>query len=1241
MSPPSTDALVVSDGHLTRGGILMRGRRDLLIAAVAAVLLGLVVAPASPAAAQPVAQNAVVNANPADYTPHVLDGSVKSIVQVGNTIILGGTFSQVQAASGGTVLSRNNVVAFDATTGAISTTFVPRTDGEVTTVLAAADGQSVYLAGFFNTVNGTASKSLARVSVSNGALVTTFRVPSMDGRVKDLRMAGGRLWVAGTFATVAGHPQAGLTTLNPNTGAFDAFMSLTFEGARNGGVLQVMKIDVNANGSRLIGMGNFSTVAGVSHPQLVMLDLTGTSAGLADWGTQVYDAACAPVFDSYMRDLDFSPDGSFFVVTTTGAYGGNQNTNPCDTSMRWETGATGQGVMPTWVTYTGGDTTYAVAVTGTAVYTGGHFRWQNNPYAGDQPGPGAVAREGITALDPLSGLPFSWNPGRTKGVGVFDMLATSAGLWVASDTDRIGNFEYHGRIAFFPLAGGTTIPAYNTGTVPGHVFVGGGQLPGPAPAAVLYRVNAGGDTLPSADAGPDWAGDSNPPDPHHNNVSNTAGYDPVGSIDSTVPTSTPTAIFDAERWDPGDDPEMAWDFPVAAGTPIQVRLYFANRYDGTANAGDRVFDVNLDGTTVLDDFDISGTVGHNVGTMRSFDITSDGDVNIDFGHVVENSLIDGIEIIRTDIAAPSTPANPDDLRDVYFDGTSGSRQRVLTTTGIPWSSARGSVMINGSVYTGYADGAFTRRTFNGTSFGAPVAVDGADRVVPLDNWHTDVSRMTGLFFSGDRMYYTVAGSSTLYYRGFNPQSDVVGALRMTASANVDGIDFARVSGMFLAGGKLYFGSAVDGSLHRIDWSGSAPVAGSATTLETPQSGGEDWRSRSTFLYTGTNLPAPAPNQPPTATFSQACTQLNCSFDGSGSSDPDGSITSYAWTFGDGASGNGATTSHAYAAAGNYSVTLTVTDNKGVVGTSTRQITVGQVNQPPVASITSQCTNLACSFDGSASSDPEGPIASYAWNFGDGGTASGATANHTYTAAGTYDVSLTVTDSNGATNTATQSVSVSTVPESRVAFVGASTTNANWNTFQVTVPSTVAAGDSLVLLATTATTVTVSSPSGGTGWQQISSVPMGGTNGTTTVWSKVAAAGDAGQTITVNLSAIAKTGVTLLAYTGTDTTNPVSAVQASAETVNQTGHTTPSVSVARAGSLVVSYWADRSSTTTAWTPPSAETLRSQTIGAGGGHISTLVTDSGTGVAAGTRAGLTANADSASPRASMVSLVLAPR
>jgi PKD repeat protein len=81
------------------------------------------------------------------------------------------------------------------------------------------------------------------------------------------------------------------------------------------------------------------------------------------------------------------------------------------------------------------------------------------------------------------------------------------------------------------------------------------------------------------------------------------------------------------------------------------------------------------------------------------------------------------------------------------------------------------------------------------------------------------------------------------------------------------------------------------------------------------------------------------------------------------------------------------------------------------------------NQAPTASFTYSCTDLSCDFDGSGSSDSDGSIVSYDWDFGDGATASGVTASHTYAADGTYTVTLTVTDDLGATGTDAQDVAV--------------------------------------------------------------------------------------------------------------------------------------------------------------------------------------------------------------------------
>ncbi len=165
------------------------------------------------------------------------------------------------------------------------------------------------------------------------------------------------------------------------------------------------------------------------------------------------------------------------------------------------------------------------------------------------------------------------------------------------------------------------------------------------------------------------------------------------------------------------------------------------------------------------------------------------------------------------------------------------------------------------------------------------------------------------------------------------------------------------------------------------------------------------------------------NQAPTAAFSADVTDLRVDLDASGSTDPEGAIASYAWDFGDGETGTGATTTHEYARAGSYTVTLTVTDAQGVTDTATEEVTVLGPNAAPTAALDATVDGMAVSVDGRGSTDPDGSIASYAWRFGDGNTASGPTATHTYASGGDYTIELTVTDDRGATATATERVTI--------------------------------------------------------------------------------------------------------------------------------------------------------------------------------------------------------------------------
>jgi PKD repeat protein len=178
-----------------------------------------------------------------------------------------------------------------------------------------------------------------------------------------------------------------------------------------------------------------------------------------------------------------------------------------------------------------------------------------------------------------------------------------------------------------------------------------------------------------------------------------------------------------------------------------------------------------------------------------------------------------------------------------------------------------------------------------------------------------------------------------------------------------------------------------------------------------------------------------PGNDPVAEFTVgACTAgTPCAFTDA-STDPDGNqtITSRAWDFGDPASGTANTStetspSHTFAAANTYNVKLTVTDNSGKTSVKTNPVVVAAATgTPPVASfdLPTNCTaGTPCGFH-STSTDADGTIDATLWEFGDTETAEGADATHTFAAAGTYGVKLTVTDNQGNPGSVTQQVVVS-------------------------------------------------------------------------------------------------------------------------------------------------------------------------------------------------------------------------
>jgi PKD domain len=465
----------------------------LAVTSLCSALLAVTPAFAAQTPAVQAAQPNVVSAVPAKYTPDVNNGVVYSIGQVGSTVFIGGTFTSVSPNKATTTFADNYIAAFTAGTGVLNTGFAPTLDGAVQTIIPGPTAGTVYIGGDFKTVDGVKAR-IALLNASTGALVPGWRAPAINAKVTRLVLSGGQLYVGGYFSTVNALPRNGLATLNPTTGAVNSYFTLPFTGHHNyltqcnprfstcaDAAVGVKAFDINPAGTEMVAIGNFTSVAGLSRDQIAVINLGPTAPTVnATWATQAFTAECsANAFDSYIRDVQFSPDGSYFVVVATGASGTNlDGTNSsCDSASRYEATGTGTNIRPTWIDYTGRDSLWSVAVTGTAVYVGGHERWLNNTKGLDGAQEGAVPRPGVAAMDPTNGLPLAWNPGRNpRGAGAYSLLATSDGLYVGSDTDWIGNSTYHHKkIAFFPLAGGKTLAANANGTLPGDVDLVGGS----------------------------------------------------------------------------------------------------------------------------------------------------------------------------------------------------------------------------------------------------------------------------------------------------------------------------------------------------------------------------------------------------------------------------------------------------------------------------------------------------------------------------------------------------------------------------------------------------------------------------------------------------------------------------------------------------------------------------------------------------------------------------------------------
>ncbi|RFA13010.1 cell surface protein [Subtercola boreus] len=1077
----------------------------------------------------------------------VLNGQVKAVTGSpdGTRLYVGGAFTTVNG------VNRYRVTALDPSTGAVVTSWAPGTNSTVSAIVATPT--AVYLGGTFSSIGKDVRNKVGAVTASNGTNLA-WDPNAAGGDVTALTISPDRtkVVVGGSFTSLGGstNPGYGLASTDAVTGQIIGAFTVN-NVIRNGGS-QASITSLTSDSDSFYGSGYVFGQGGnlegsfradwATGNMVWMEDCHGDTYSAASTGTALYIAGhphyCGNIagFQQtpqpwvFHRALAFSKSATQTITSDPLGYY-NFAGNPAPTLLNWypdfNTGTfTGQSQGP-----------WSVAANSQYVVYGGEFTQVNGKR---QQG---LTRFAVRSIAPNTQGPL--NSGSAFKPSVVSLAAGTARVSFTANADRDNeNLTYavyrNGNLNT-PVY--TTTAASSVWKMPNLGFVDTGLTPG---ASYSYRVRATdplGNTVIGDSVSVTVTAAS--PSPYTSAVQNdtpasfwrlgeasgTSVYDWVGFNDQVAGPGVTRGAAGAIGGDSNTASTFSGDgtgfsstqTPVAGPQTFSLETWFkttttaggkivgfGNSSTGTSSSYDRHIYMTTDGRINF------GVYNGNTQVLQSAGALNDGQWHQVVGTLSSTGMQLFVDGVRVGTRSDTTSAQPydgfwriggdsswsgsnffaGDIDDVAVYNQVLNKQQVDAhfvasgrTSRLPqppadnygnrvyndapsvyWrlNDASGTVaadasqgldpgVISGGVTTGAAgalagnpDKAFS---FDGQSGMVATSARIANpQTYSIEAWFNTTttvggkiigfgSNQTGTSGSYDRHVY-LQDNGQLVFGTYTGQLNTI----TTPGSYNDGIWHLVTASQSSDGLKLY----VDGQLI-----GTNPQTQAQPYDGYWRIGGDNtWGSSSAFLngrideaavYDNALSAATvaqhyslgttgAVNQAPTASFSQATADLAATFDGTGSADPDGTVASYAWDFGDSQSATGATTSHTYAAAGTYTVSLTVTDNKGATGVFTNAVTVTapRVNVAPTASFTSSVTNLALTVDGTGSADTDGTLTSYAWAFGDGSTATGANPPvHTYAAAGTYTVKLTVTDNDGATGVSQTTVTAVAAPPPNV------------------------------------------------------------------------------------------------------------------------------------------------------------------------------------------------------------------
>ncbi len=496
--------------------------------------------------------------------------------------------------------------------------------------------------------------------------------------------------------------------------------------------------------------------------------------------------------------------------------------------------------------------------------------------------------------------------------------------------------------------GGGSLPCTQTGYI---VVAGGLQTP-------ICQINCG-TTTPV----PPYVGDE------YYSAGSTSG---TGTTISTsgVSNPAPMAVYQTARWG-----NLTYTVPgLTPNASYTVRLHFAESY--WAQAGQRKFNVSINGTQVLSNFDILATAGGaNIALAQQFAATADGSgrIAIVLTSVVDNAEVSGIEVL-----------------------TDGGSAPVANFTGSPTSGAAPLAVMftDSSAYTPTA----WSWTFGDSNTST---VQNPSHTYAAAGQYTVVLTATNSHGSATctKSNYIVVGNPA-------PVANFSGA--PTSGLYPLAVTFTDSSTNIPTAWSWTFGdsttSTVQNPSHTYTAAGSFTVALTATNQY-----GSNTKTQTNYITVGT--PAPAANFSGAPTTGPA--PLAVTFTDSSTNTP----TAWSWSFGDSAASTVKNPSHTYTALGGYTVALTAT-NAGGSNTCTKSGYI-YVSNIPVANFSGTPTSgnipLTVTFTDSSTNTPT----AWSWTFGDATTSTVQNASHTYTSVGTFTVALTATNGDGS-NTCTKS-----------------------------------------------------------------------------------------------------------------------------------------------------------------------------------------------------------------------------